>query len=276
MLHTPLPWHIRGDLHVHASHSACDQHKPGDPVDYQKTCGGFAIAEMREYLQIHNFEYLAMVNHATDPSRPQVPTPHSEKKVKEHRRTVLEIEAQTQDKHPKLLSGVETSVIEDGVDVTTVTLCSLDVVIVSRHGESTSWSMDATIRALMKVFAQEPVHILGHPTRYVPPQPLAAYRRLLDLCKEWNVAFELNLRNPFGQELIGEIVESGVLLSLGSDIHREAMKQPPTAFDTALNIPVFHQLSEAGFPAERVLNTWPLSQLQQWLAEKKTMCDNIN
>lgn len=277
MIHPPTHWHIRGDLHVHASHSRCDRHKPGDPVDYDQTCGEGALSEMHHYLRDRRYAYIAMVNHATDPMNPRPANDTSEAKIRTHRDAVMKLNRETQAEGPTLLAGVETSLLPSGeLDVSKETLCDLAIVIASRHGGATAWSMDETIKRLRSLFDNQPINVLGHPTRYVAPAPLARYRELLHLCAESGIAFELNLRNPFGRELITEILDSGVLISLGSDLHGNILKEQGVATGSLSSVPVIRDLQEQGFPASRIVNTWPLAKLQRWLAEKKTMCDNTN
>ncbi len=90
MEHRGSPWHLRGDLHVHASHSRCDRHKAGDPVDYNHDCGAEARREMQALAASPGFEYLAIVNHATDPIAPERATPASQSKLAQH---LAEVEA---------------------------------------------------------------------------------------------------------------------------------------------------------------------------------------
>ncbi|MBI4426342.1 MAG: hypothetical protein HY567_02090 [Candidatus Kerfeldbacteria bacterium] len=270
---TRSPWQIRGDLHVHAQHTICDSHKSGDPVEYGQTCGVGAIEEMRSYLSKREYEYLAIVNHATNPLAPEPPTASSEKLVREHKDIIERVRNEAGPTGPVLLAGVEASLLASGdVDVTKETLCSLSVVIASRHGNSTEWRMDETLRRLQHLFVHCPVNILGHPTRYVVPATLPQYRQLLQLCTEFEIAFELNLRNPFGAELITSIVRSGVLISLGSDIHGNMIREQTIASGSLSSIPVIRQLQQQRFPASRVINTWPLERLLRWLEERRIMC----
>lgn len=269
-------WQIRGDLHVHASHSFCDRHKEGDPVLYGEDCGAQAIVEMRHQLRTKAYDYLAIVNHATDPVRPTKFTPESEEKIREHIAAVQTVSQKSAAGDPKLLTGIEASFLPDGgLDVSNAMMCAVDVVIASRHGNTTDWTLGETIHRLDRVFAQSPIHILGHPTRYVPMESVASYRTLLELCRDAGVAFELNLRYPFGAELIAAIVASGVIVSLGSDIHGELLTTDNSNISAIANSPTFKEMITGGLMPERVLNTYQLSALQSFLAKRKSVCHTL-
>lgn len=267
-----MEWNIRGDLHVHAHHTQCDQHKPGDPVDYDNPhCGTVAIAEMEAYLAKRRFAYAGIVNHATDPIQPTPPNAESEGKIALHRHAVDEINTKTIAHHLTLLAGVEASLLPDGtLDVTHETLCGLDLVILSRHGGTTGLVVRDLIPVFKKLFAEEPVHILGHPSRYSPPETLAGMEDVLHICESARVAVELNGEHPFGKQLIDMVAASTVHVALGSDIHLN-MLADGTA-QSVRDIPEIRTLMEAGILPARIINTWPLPQLRTWLAERKRMC----
>lgn len=267
-------WHIRGDLHVHASHSACDRHKVGDPVGYDTYCGAQSIEEMRAHLKSHQYDYLAIVNHATDPVDPQPPNDESELKINDHVIAVRAVNELRQDGDPILLSGAEASLLPGGgIDISDTTAQTVDVLIASRHGNTTNWSTQQTLGHLTTLFRSIPIHILGHPTRYTPMESVEAYRELLALCQRSHIAFELNLRNPFGPDLAKAVIESGVYVSLGSDIHGELIRSGPLRSASTRTIPMLYELMAAGLTEDRVLNTWPFESLSEFLAERQRMCD---
>lgn len=266
------PWTVRGDLHVHASHSRCDRHKVGDPIDYDHDCGSAAGQEMRALRDHSRYEYLAIVNHATDPVRPQPPSAISEQKLRDHLASVRSIDGERRSNQPRLIPGVEASLLPDGsLDVSRELLCTTPLVIASRHGGTTKLPLEELQPKLARLFRDAPIHILGHPTRYVPPTPVTDYQRLLALCTEHDVAFELNERTPFGGELVDAIVASRVVISLGSDVHPELLEHGASLLGP--HPPLLRELETAGLTPERVLNTWPLEKLQAWLARRRAMCD---
>jgi histidinol phosphatase-like PHP family hydrolase len=273
MLHKHTKWQIRGDLHVHASHSSCDRHKSGDPVAYHSDCGVQAIAEMRSYLRAKHYEYLAIVNHASDPVNPEQPSDETTKKIQQHINAIEQVNTQRDERDPLLIPGVEASLLPEGsIDVTTNDLCNVEVAIAARHGTTTHWSVADTIQHLKRVFASMPINILGHPTRYAPMESVDAYQALLELCKTSDVAFELNLRTPFGHELVHAVVESDVLLSLGSDIHGELMKFHDRGMISLATIPILNELNAAGLEEHRIINTWRLADIRKFLASRRSMC----
>ncbi|MFA6511731.1 MAG: hypothetical protein WCV86_01210 [Patescibacteria group bacterium] len=267
-------WNIRGDLHVHAHHTNCDHHKPGDPVDYHDAfCGRGAIREMREYLKNENFFYAAIVNHATDPKEPVPVSPESEEKIAHHIKYVAEANEERTPDAPLLLAGIEVSVLPDGgLDVSHEKLCQLDINILSRHAGTTSWDIPKTIAVLEPLFAKHPIHVLGHPTRYSPPETLVGIENLLALCKKYEVAFELNAYHPFGVEQVQRVLQSEVLITLGSDIHLNALGDPKSK-KSIRDIKEIVQLQDAGFPKNRLINTWPFQKVDKWLLSRKKMCN---
>jgi histidinol phosphatase-like PHP family hydrolase len=266
-------WDIQGDLHVHAHHTACDQHKPGDPVEYDNPhCGKQAVAEMEAYLATKRFSYAGVVNHATDPVHPAPPSKDSEAHITLHRRAIQEINGKTADDRLTLLAGVEASLLPDGsLDVTHETLCALDFTILSRHGGTTDWPVPRVVKTLRPLFRSEPIHILGHPTRYSPAESLEGIEAIFALCAEEGVAVELNAANPFGRERIANIIESGALIALGSDIHLNMLGD--ARFKRNIRgIPVLRELEEIGMQPERIVNTWPLDELRAWLETRHAIC----
>lgn len=269
-------WGINGDLHVHAHHTACDTHKPGDPVEYGALCGAGAIAEMDAYLAKRDFSYAGIVNHATDPIHPRKPNEASEGKIALHIQAVEKVNRNTPEDALELLHGIEASLLPDGtLDVTHKTLCSLDLVILSRHGGTTAWAIPKVVQVLRPIFEREPIHVLGHPTRYSPPESLKGIEELMELCREFGVAFELNANHPFGTALVEQVVRSGVLISLGSDIHLNMLSEPGKKLDVR-DIEEIRRLQDAGLRPERLVNTWSLKKLRRWLSGRTKMCTNTS
>ncbi|WP_433861827.1 PHP domain-containing protein [Streptomyces sp. L7] len=168
-----------------------------------------------------------------------------------------------------LLTGIEVDILEDGtLDQTPALLDRLDVVVASVHSKLRADSRTMTTRMLGGIRAPH-TNVLGHCTgRLVqgsrgtrPPSEFDA-DAVFAACAENGVAVEINSR-PERQdppdELIQRALDAGCLLSIDTDAHAPGQLDF-LAYGAA-------RAAANGVPAERIVTTWPLPRLREWLAK---------
>jgi len=161
----------------------------------------------------------------------------------------------------RLLKGVEANILADGsLDMSTTELRQMDIVVAAPHAvlRATHDQTERMIRA-----AQTPgVHILGHPSgrKYGDrPGVSADWARVFAAAREANVAVEIDgdpSRQDLDYELARGAVAAGCLFALDTDAHSTS------EFDYVDTAIAHARL--AAVPAERVINTWPLTKLLKW------------
>lgn len=263
---------IRGDLHVHSSHNLCDRHGPGDVVEYEQSCGRFALSEMVEVADASGLEYVAILNHVTDPGAPTPPTPESETKIARHRAEVEAINHIRGAERPtRILAGVEASLMAGGeIDASPAALLPMGVVILSRHAAPKNEPGRIIVEEYTNALRRYPVDVIGHPTRYIRTMTMGDHRVLMERCVNAGVAYELNFMNPFGPELYHHVAITNVLVSLGSDLHPENIDAVVALKRTVeLHRKLLLQLVGAGVRADNILSAWPLERLNAWRAERR-------
>lgn len=168
-----------------------------------------------------------------------------------------------------LLTGIEVDILEDGaLDQTPELLGRLDVVVASVHSKLRADSRTMTARMLGGI--RDPhTNVLGHCTgRLVqgsrgtrPPSEFDA-DAVFAACAENGVAVEINSR-PERQdppdELIQRALDAGCLFSIDTDAHAPGQLDF-LAYGAA-------RAAANGVPAERIVTTWPLPKLREWLAK---------
>lgn len=166
-----------------------------------------------------------------------------------------------------LLSGIEVDILDDGaLDQDDELLGRLDIVVASVHSKLRMDSREMTARMLGAV--RDPrTDVLGHCTgRLVegsrgtrPPSQFDA-RAVFAACAENGVAVEINSR-PERQdppdELIALALDAGCLFSIDSDAHAPGQL---SLLDYGAE-----RAERAGVPPERIVTTWPLARLREWL-----------
>jgi len=168
-----------------------------------------------------------------------------------------------------LLTGIEVDILEDGtLDQTPALLDRLDVVVASVHSKLRADSRTMTARMLGGIRAPH-TNVLGHCTgRLVqgsrgtrPPSEFDA-DAVFAACAENGVAVEINSR-PERQdppdELIQRALDAGCLFSIDTDAHAPGQLDF-LAYGAA-------RAAANGVPAERIVTTWPLPRLREWLAK---------
>lgn len=239
---------LRGDLHCHSEWS--DGTTPIDAM----------VAAAKEL----GHEYLALTDHSP---RLRVANGLSPERL----RAQLEIVAGFSGGGFTLLSGIEVDILDDGtLDQEDALLDELDVVVASAHSKL---RMDARpmTRRLVAAASDPHVDVLGHVTGRLtrgerglrPPSEFDA-RAVFAACAAHGVAVEINSRpereDP-PDELIALALEAGCLFSIDSDAH--APGQLGLLDEGAA------RAERAGVPADRVVTTWPLERLREWLARAR-------
>ncbi|MFE4949701.1 PHP domain-containing protein [Leifsonia sp. NPDC056665] len=168
-----------------------------------------------------------------------------------------------------LLTGIEVDILEDGtLDQTPALLDRLDVVVASVHSKLRADSRTMTARMLGGIRAPH-TNVLGHCTgRLVqgsrgtrPPSEFDA-SAVFAACAENGVAVEINSR-PERQDppddLIQRALDAGCLFSIDTDAHAPGQLDF-LAYGAA-------RAAANGVPAERIVTTWPLPRLREWLTK---------
>ncbi|RLK49625.1 PHP domain-containing protein [Microbacterium telephonicum] len=236
---------LRGDLHCHSEWSD----------------GQTPIEAMVAAARALGHEYLALTDHSP---RLRVARGLSAERLREQ----LDVVAGFSGGGFTLLSGIEVDILEDGaLDQEPDLLDELDVVVASAHSKLRMERGPMT-RRLIAAVSDSRVDVLGHVTGRLirgergtrPPSTLDA-RAVFAACAAHGVAVEINARpereDP-PDELIAVALEEGCLFSIDSDAH--APGQLGLLDEGAA------RAERAGVPAERIVTTWPLERLREWLA----------
>ncbi|MCX7521420.1 PHP domain-containing protein [Microbacterium sp. STN6] len=237
---------LRGDLHAHTDWSD----------------GGSPIEVMAEAARTLGREYLAITDHS-----PHLTVAHglSAERLTEQLGAVTAVDDELDE--PRLLTGIEVDILEDGtLDQTPELLDWLDVVVASVHSHLRADKRTMTSRMLAAI--RDPhTNVLGHCTgRLVtggrgtrPPSHFDA-EAVFAACAENDVAVEINSR-PERQDppddLIAVALDAGCLFSIDTDAHA------PGQLDF-LRLGA-ERAASCGVPAERIITTWPAERLTQWL-----------
>jgi histidinol phosphatase-like PHP family hydrolase len=162
----------------------------------------------------------------------------------------------------RIIKGIEANIRADGtVDMTPDELAVLELVVAAPHSTLRS-TADQTARMLGAV-RQPGVHILGHPRgRMFSSRPgvSADWDAVFAAAAESRVAIEIDgdpSRQDIDFALARRAVRAGCLFALDSDAHSTTQL---AYADTAIA-----HARLAGVPRSRVVNTWPLPKLLEWL-----------
>ncbi|MBB6405921.1 PHP domain-containing protein [Arthrobacter sp. AZCC_0090] len=242
---------LRGDLHSHSNWSD----------------GGSPIEAMAAAARILGREYLALTDHS--PSL-KIANGLNAERLMEQLTVVDEINNEQQSGF-QLLAGIEVDILEDGqLDQSAEMLSQLDVVVASVHSKLRS-DKRAMTRRMLAAIEDPHTNVLGHCTgRLVtgsrgtrPPSEFDA-EKVFASCAEHSVAVEINSR-PERQDppekLIQLALDAGCLFSIDSDAHA------PGQLDF---LQYGAERADAnGVPADRIVTTWPVDRLLEWLQSKQ-------
>ena len=167
-----------------------------------------------------------------------------------------------------LLCGSEVEVKRDGsLDFDDATLHDLDVVIAATHSGLTSPRAELMKRVDVALSGGR-VDLLAHPSgRLVGRREPGDFDwpALYAMAAERGVALEINA-DPARLDLNGEhardAIEAGCMIAINCDAHSS---RGFSVLDNGI------MAARRGYvPRDRVLNTWPIERLREWLANPET------
>jgi len=248
---------LRGDLHSHSDWSD----------------GGSPIELMADAARLLGREYLALTDHSPNL---KIANGLTAERLNDQLDVVARLnEARVNESRPneaggadfRLLSGIEVDILENGeLDQAPEMLDRLDVVVASVHSKLRSDRRTMTDRMLAGI-GDPHTNVLGHCTgrllqgsRGTRPESEFDAERVFAACAEAGVAVEINSR-PERQDppdnLMKLALDAGCLFSVDSDAHA------PGQLDFLQYGAERAELN--GVPAERIITTWPLERLLDWL-----------
>ncbi|SRX92940.1 hypothetical protein MSP7336_01169 [Mycobacterium shimoidei] len=238
---------LRGDLHVHSNWSD----------------GSAPIEEMMATAATLGHEYCALTDHSP---RLTIANGLSSERL---RRQLDVIDQLREDFAPlRVLTGIEVDILDDGsLDQDPELLERLDVVVASVHSKL---SMDeaSMTRRMVRAVSNPNVDVLGHCTgrlvsgnRGIRAESKFDAEAVFTACRDHGTAVEINSRperrDP-PSRLLTLALEIGCVFSIDTDAHA------PGQLDF-LGYGAQRAL-DAGVPADRIVNTWPVDELLAWSA----------
>ncbi|MFK3672108.1 PHP domain-containing protein [Leifsonia aquatica] len=235
---------LRGDLHAHTEWSD----------------GTTPIEAMAAAAALLGREYQAITDHSPNLT---VANGLSAERLTEQLEAIAALDTGS----VTLLTGIEVDILEDGtLDQTPDLLDRLDVVVASVHSKLRADRRTMTARMLGGIRSPQ-TNVLGHCTgRLVqgsrgtrPPSEFDA-QAVFAACAENQVAVEINSR-PERQDppddLIRLALDAGCLFSIDTDAHAPGQLDF-LSYGAA-------RAAANGVPADRIVTTWPLERLRDWL-----------
>lgn len=238
---------LRGDLHLHTDWSD----------------GGAPLAEMVQVAGALGHEYLAITDHS-----PRLRVANGLDAQRLVRQVTAINQLNGRPGGPVILRGIEVDILQDGsLDQTDVALSELDIVVSSVHSGLRDDSETMT-RRMVAAIANPHTNVLGHCTgrlvmgeRGTRPESRFDAEVVLTACAEFGVAVEINSR-PERQDppmrLIELALDIGCVFTINTDAHAPGQLD---FLDCGCGRAV-----EAGIPPERIITTWSLDRLQEFLA----------
>lgn len=238
---------LRGDLHTHSLDSD----------------GGAPLPEMAATAAMLGHEYLAVTDHS-----PRLKVAHG----LDARRLAdqwARIEALNQTSPIRVLKGIEVDILQDGtLDQEPRMLAGLEIVVSSVHSKLAMEPGPMT-RRMVTAIANPRTNVLGHLTgrliegeRGVRAQSRFDAEVVFEACRQFGVAVEINSRpercDP-PDDLLALAVQMGCLFSIDTDAHAPGQLDFQR-YGCA-------RAQDAGVPAERVVNTWPVARLLEWAGQ---------
>jgi len=198
------PKHVRGDLHLHSTHSD----------------GSASIADMAAACRKLGYDYMCVTDHSQSLKVAGGLTPQDLRKQRK------EIDALNRKLRGFLvLAGCEVDILADGsLDLPDATLAGLDLVVASIHS-GMQQSEQRLTRRIVAAMRHPHVHAIGHPTGRImgqrEPYPLD-FDHIVRAARATGTALEINAyyeRLDLNDVHVKAAREAGVKLLLGSDAH---------------------------------------------------------
>jgi DNA polymerase (family 10) len=172
----------------------------------------------------------------------------------------------TSGKGIRILKGIEAEIMADGsLDLPDDVLSELDVVVAAVHS-SLRQDREKITRRYKKALANPYVHVLAHPTgRLIGERDGTSpdWEAVLAEAVKTGTILELNA-NPYRLDLpeglAARACELGALFAISSDAHSEKQLEY-MHFGVSL-------ARRAWIPPERIVNTWDVEKLLQWVKKK--------
>ncbi|MHB8994505.1 MAG: DNA polymerase/3'-5' exonuclease PolX [Armatimonadota bacterium] len=237
---------IRSDLHLHTE--ASDGH--------------VKLEDMARLAQEHDYSHIGIANHsqalviANGLDRDRLLA-----QIEAIRKLNEKLEGLT------VLAGTEADILGDGsLDVPEDVWPELDFAIGSIHS-GFSMDIDRMTERVLSVIRSGKIDILGHPTGRIVLGRKGYDLHLEEVIRaavEHDVALEINA-NPYRLDLSDTnarlALDLGAKLAIDTDAH----------YHEELNLMKFGVMTarRAWVEADAVVNTWPLTRLQAWLAERR-------
>ena len=248
----PLYAAVCGDLHAHTTWSD----------------GGASIDEMASAAQALGQDWLAITDHSP---RLTVANGLSAERLDAQLDVIDEFNARG-DADITLLTGIEVDILDDGaLDQSPEMLDRLDVVTASVHSKL---RMDAgpMTRRMVAAVEHPRVRVLGHCTgrlitggRGKRPQSTFDAHEVFSACRDTGTAVEINSRPERADppdDLLALARDLGCLFAIDSDAHA-----PGQLGFKALGA---HRAEAMEIDQDRIVTTWPLPRLREWLADPHT------
>lgn len=170
-----------------------------------------------------------------------------------------------EDSHFRLLTGTEVDILKDGLDFPDDLLAGLEIVVASLHVPASDEAENT--RRLIRAAENPWVHVVGHPSGrlLLERQPYRVdLRAVIDACAETGTWIELNA-SPYRLDLDWRhwnyARQKGVRCVINCDAHR---------LEHAGFLRLGASIARKGWlTREEVINTRPLAQLREALAQKR-------
>ena len=239
---------LRGDLHAHTNYS--DGHSTIEEMVERAAELGY------DYIALTDHSPAARIAHGLDPGR-------LEEKIEE----LEELRRKRGARKPHILLGAEVDILADGkLDYKDEVLARFDVVTASVHSAFRQ-TRDRMTGRLLDAVANPYVHLIGHPTTRLlgGREPVDFdFERIVRAAVERGVALEVNgsiYRLDLTDTMARAAQQAGALLAINSDAH-SAAQLAQIRFG-------IYQARRAWTEGRSVINTWPWSKLNRWLAKSR-------
>lgn len=284
--------YMAGDSHTHTVFSNPETRHEAD----------YTFEQVFNYIQQEvnegesQIEFMVFAEHPSDAGNPQLV---DGQELLAHQEEIRKFNAM-QESGPKLISGVESSIIssEGDVDVPNEVLAQMDLVIASKHDLKSAFpeqNGNPSPEQLAHVYAQlmdnPNIDVIGHPNRYVGYDDLKKidWNLLLTKASQTHTALEININAPMPTWLIIKAVKFGVPLFIGTDAHtlkeyqklaheeQAVVESSEDRLDQPLGVKysfwkkivkILRTLQEANTPPAQVI-TSSCQGMEEWLSKEK-------